>query len=178
MSRRPLLWPFARSRHEAHTGRARERAFDRHRYPEPLNTRTAKSTAGFACAAIITSVDLTIRILAPSKFERSNRIGGCSFQMCRNFSAMNARRANQVRPPQRLADSPARDRWLDYSPPGDGVVNRWRHRDEEPMEAARAAGAKSTRPPLVGKLQNSFSQLPQAGLHKGTFLTSQERGHF
>jgi hypothetical protein len=37
-------------------------------------------------------------ILAPSKFECSNRIGGCSFQMCRNFSAMNARRANQVRP--------------------------------------------------------------------------------
>ena len=32
---------------------------------------------------------------------------------------MNARRANQVRPPQRLADSLLGDRWLDYSPPGD-----------------------------------------------------------
>jgi predicted transcriptional regulator len=37
---------------------------------------------------------------------------------------------------------------------------------------ARAVDAKSTRPPLVGKLQNSFPQLPQAIINKGTFLTS------
>ena len=30
------------------------------------------------------------------------------------------------------------------------------------MEAAGAVDAKSTRPPLLGKLQNSFPQLPQA----------------
>lgn len=37
-----------------------------------------------------------------------------------------------------------------------------------PMEAAGAVDAKSMRPPLLGKLQNSFPQLPQAII----------RGHF
>ena len=41
-----------------------------------------------------------------------------------------------------------------------------------PVEAAGAVDAKSTRPPLLGKLQNSFPQLPQAHHLKGTFLTS------
>ncbi len=39
-----------------------------------------------------------------------------------------------------------------------------------PVEAAGAVDAKSTRPPLLGKLQNSFPQLPQASLST--------RGHF
>jgi len=38
-----------------------------------------------------------------------------------------------------------------------------------PVEADRAVDAKNTRPPLVGKLQNSFPQLPQP---------SSKRGHF
>jgi hypothetical protein len=38
-----------------------------------------------------------------------------------------------------------------------------------PVEAARAVDAKSTRPPLVGKLQNSFPQLPQAPSTRGHF---------
>jgi hypothetical protein len=33
-----------------------------------------------------------------------------------------------------------------------------------PMEAARAVDAKSTRPPLVGKLHRSFPQLPQVSV--------------
>jgi hypothetical protein len=88
---------------------------------EPLHTRTAKSTAlaGFALGRDHDLGRLDDPRPAPSKFERSNRMGGCSFQMCRNFSAMNARRANQVRPPQTTGRLPARDRWLDYSPPGD-----------------------------------------------------------
>jgi hypothetical protein len=54
---------------------------------------------------------------------------------------------------------------------------------EEPVEAAGAADAKSTRPPLLGKLQNSFPRastglLSSFGgdisieLRTGTFLTS------
>jgi hypothetical protein len=41
-----------------------------------------------------------------------------------------------------------------------------------PVDAAGAVDAKSTRPPLLGKLQNSFPQRPQAIINKGTFLTS------
>jgi hypothetical protein len=38
-----------------------------------------------------------------------------------------------------------------------------------PVEAARAVDAKSMRPPLVGKLQNRFPQLPQASSTRGHF---------
>jgi hypothetical protein len=59
---------------------------------------------------------------------------------------------------------------------------------EEPVEAAGAADAKSTRPPLLGKLQNSFPRastglLSSFGgdisieLRTGTFLTSLDMTH-
>jgi len=106
-------------------------------------------------------------ILAPSKFECSNRIGGCSFQMCRNFSAMNARRANQVRPPQRLADSLLGDRWLDYSPPGDdsdlsdltGIQDSRCRSDLRRVRSPRSHPADPQDTPVPGCMKASMGNL-------------------